>query len=58
VAKNQAAAELGRLGAKATNAKLSPEQRRSNARRAAMTRWAKVAESARVLSAARKEATA
>jgi hypothetical protein len=32
---------LGRKGAKATNAKLSPEQRSANARQAASARWSK-----------------
>jgi len=42
-AKNAAAVELGRLGGKkggrARAAKLSPEQRRESARRAAQARW-------------------
>jgi hypothetical protein len=43
--KNAAAVELGRLGGliggKVRAAKLSPEERRDSARRAALARWAK-----------------
>jgi hypothetical protein len=43
--KNAAAVELGRLGGriggKARAAKLTPEQRRDSARKAALARWAK-----------------
>ncbi len=36
---SQLARILGRRGAKATNARLSPQQRSKNARRAVMIRW-------------------
>jgi hypothetical protein len=39
--KNPAAVALGRKGGKATARKLTPEQRRESARRAAQARWAK-----------------
>jgi hypothetical protein len=43
--KNAAAVELGRMGGliggKARAAKLSPEERRDSARKAALARWAK-----------------
>jgi len=39
--KSAAAVELGRKGGKATARKLTPEQRRESARRAAQARWAK-----------------
>jgi hypothetical protein len=39
--KNQAAVELGRKGGKATARKLTLEQRKESARRAAQARWAK-----------------
>lgn len=35
------ASEMGKKGAAATNAKLSPEQRTKNAKRAAKARWKK-----------------
>lgn len=38
--------KLGRKGAKATNSKLTAEQRKKSARRAAKARWAKVKKSA------------
>jgi len=38
--KNQAAVQLGRRGGKATAKKLTPEQRKEAARRAARARWA------------------
>lgn len=38
--KDQAAVRLGRKGGKATAKKLTPEQRRASARRAAQARWA------------------
>jgi len=38
--KNPAAVELGRKGGKATAAKLTPEERKESARRAAQARWA------------------
>ncbi len=37
--KNKAAVELGRKGGKARAAKLTPEQRRKIARKAAKSRW-------------------
>jgi len=39
--KNQAAVQLGRRGGKATAKKLTLEQRKESARRAAQARWAK-----------------
>ena len=45
--KNQAAAELGRLGAAVTNAKLTAAERREKARKAARARWAKAPASVR-----------
>jgi hypothetical protein len=39
--KNQAAAALGKLGGKARAKKLTPEQRKASARKAAQARWAK-----------------
>lgn len=39
--KNPAAVELGRKGGKATARKLTPQQRKESARRAAQARWAK-----------------
>jgi hypothetical protein len=39
--KNPNAVALGRLGAKARQAKLTPEQRRDIARKAIRARWAK-----------------
>jgi hypothetical protein len=39
--KNAAAVELGRKGGKASAKKLTPEQRRESARRAAQARWMK-----------------
>jgi hypothetical protein len=39
--KNQAAASLGKLGGKARAKKLTPEQRKASARKAAHARWAK-----------------
>lgn len=39
--KNAAAVALGRKGGKASAKKLTPEQRRESARRAAQARWAK-----------------
>ncbi len=39
--KNKAAKELGRLGGKARAAKLTPEQRREIAKKAAQARWSK-----------------
>jgi hypothetical protein len=39
--KDPAAVELGRRGGKATAKKMSPEQRRESARKAAQARWAK-----------------
>jgi len=39
--KNKAAAALGRLGGKARAEKLSKEERKESARRAAHARWAK-----------------
>ena len=39
--KNPAAVELGRRGGRASAKKLTPEQRRESARRAAQARWAK-----------------
>jgi hypothetical protein len=39
--KNPAAVELGRKGGKATARKLTAEQRKESARRAAQARWAK-----------------
>ena len=39
--KNKAAVELGRKGGKARAAKMTPEQRRKIAKRAAEVRWAK-----------------
>jgi hypothetical protein len=38
--KDKAAVRLGRKGGKATAKKLTPEQRRASARRAAQARWA------------------
>lgn len=40
--KNPAAVELGRKGGKATAAKLTPEERKESARRAAQARWARI----------------
>lgn len=45
--KNPAAVELGRLGAKARNSKLTPTQRSENARNAVLARWAKTPRSMR-----------
>jgi hypothetical protein len=39
--KNAAAVELGRKGGKATARKLTPQQRKESARRAAQARWAR-----------------
>jgi len=39
--KNRAAASLGRLGGKARAKKLTREQRKQSARKAAQARWAK-----------------
>jgi hypothetical protein len=39
--KNQAAASLGKLGGNARAKKLTPEQRKASARKAAQARWAK-----------------
>jgi hypothetical protein len=39
--KNPAAASLGKLGGKARAKKLTPEQRRESARKAAQARWVK-----------------
>jgi len=39
--KNQAAVQLGRRGGQATAKKLTPVQRKENARKAAQARWAK-----------------
>jgi hypothetical protein len=39
--KNPAAASLGKLGGKARAKKLTPEQRRESARKAAQARWAR-----------------
>lgn len=41
MAKDKAAVRLGRKGGKATAKKLTPEQRRESARKAAKARWAK-----------------
>ena len=49
--KNPNAVALGRLGAKARQEKLSPEQRREIARNAIRTRWAKTEEKEDVNSA-------
>jgi hypothetical protein len=40
VRKNEAAVQLGRKGGKATAKKLTAEQRKENARKAAQARWA------------------
>ena len=40
--KNKAAVELGRKGGRARAKKLTPEQRREIARKAAKTRWGKI----------------
>jgi hypothetical protein len=40
VKKNEAAVQLGRKGGKATAKKLTAEQRKENARKAAQARWA------------------
>jgi len=42
--KNAAAVELGRRGGTATARKLTPEERKESARRAAQARWAKAKE--------------
>ncbi len=42
--KNPAAVELGRLGGKARTDKLTPEQRKEIARKAARARWEKSSE--------------
>jgi hypothetical protein len=42
--KNPAAVQLGRRGGKATAKKLTEEQRKESARRAAQARWAKAKE--------------
>jgi len=39
--KSSAAVELGRKGGKATAKKLTPEERKESARKAAQARWAK-----------------
>ena len=39
--KDQGAVRLGKLGGKARAQKLTPEQRKESARKAAMARWAK-----------------
>jgi hypothetical protein len=39
--KNAAAAQLGRLGGKARAKKLSPEERKASAKKAAQARWGK-----------------
>jgi len=41
VKKNEAAVQLGRMGGKATAKKLTAEQRKQSARKAAQARWAK-----------------
>ncbi len=41
VKKNEAAVQLGRRGGKATAKKLTAEQRKQSARKAAQARWAK-----------------
>jgi hypothetical protein len=43
--KNQAAVQLGRRGGKATTKKLTLEQRKAAARKAAQARWARAKKS-------------
>lgn len=39
--KNMSISDVARMGARALNSKLSPAQRKRNARKAAKARWAK-----------------
>jgi hypothetical protein len=39
--KSRSISEVARMGARALNKKLSPEERKRNARKAAKARWAK-----------------